>query len=64
MDEEYRNRVRKLLIGWTIVGVGAPIGREDFCTIIIEKDGVQRTMMFGGTDMGGWIRDLQEFSNG
>lgn len=57
-DRHVEDAVRKELIGWTVVDVAPCLGVEDYATLVVERDGVRKNMVFGGTELGGWIYEV------
>jgi len=58
-DRNVEDAVRKELIGWTVVDVAPCPGGEDYATLVVERDGVRKNMVFGGTELGGWIYEVR-----
>ena len=59
MDDRDLESLRLILCGWAIVDfLPSSKGTGDYCHMVVERDGVRKTMVFGGTELGGWIHEF------
>ena len=58
--QEFLDKLAKLMVGWTVVGVENHDNWEALCTFILAQGGQRRKVDLCATDLGAWVLSVRD----